>query len=441
MRPGQVGNYWLSKRSSRTGIEDAWYRTWYDADNRQTRRVSLTTSDFQEASLALANWVVANANSKSTDPDQVPVSQVLLSYWEEHARKLPSAATAWNGLAYWYEFWGNRFVSKITPREQRRFQEWLAKKGIGEGGVDRILADGRAALNRAVKWQELVSAPHIFGIQTADDKRSRKPMGRPIGPVELAKLFDAAKSRHMLTYLVIASNTLARPGAVLDLRGAQFDEQHKHLDLNPPGRKQNRKFRPILPVTPTLLPWLKIIHEPNRRYVSYSRRPIKSISTVWDLLRKEADLDQRVTPYSIRHGMAREMRKRKVPMEEIGIFLGHLPQGSVATTSTYAPYEPAYCSEAVIAIEGIMAEVRTHLQRANIDQPVYDIEALVKSIPSKVKAGVGEAKREEVRRLILEGKPHKEVVRISNVSSGTVSFIRSEMRKVIPIYRNSESGF
>ena len=44
-----------------------------------------------------------------------------------------------------------------------------------------------------------------------------------------------------------------------------------------------------------------------------------------------------------------------------------------------------------------MAEIRSHLKRANIDQPILDIETLAKTIPSKTKAGIGDAKREEVR--------------------------------------------
>ena len=122
------------------------------------------------------------------------------------------------------------------------------------------------------------------------------------------------------------------------------------------------------------------------------------------------------------------------------MFLGHLPKASDATTAIYAPYEPEYCSEAVAAIKGVMAEVRKHLKRANIDEPVMDAAALAKLIPSKTKAGVGDAKREEVRFLILCGLPHAEVVKRSGVSSGTVSLIRKEIRDVLPLYRNSESG-
>ena len=439
-KPGQIGNYWLSKKPGREGKADAWCRTWYEKRTRQTCRVSLGTSDFQEASITLASWVVTNDRSAKARPDQILIEKVLLTYWEDHAKNVAGRRAQWNGLAYWQEFWTGRTVAEITPQEQRRFRQWLASKGAGLSGVDRILSVGRAALNRAVKWQELSEAPHIFATLTAEDRRSREPKGRPIAAIELARLIDAAKSRHMLMYLLIASNTLARPGAILDLRRSQFDEPHLRLDLNPAGRRQNKKFRPVLPVTPSLLPWLRGDRAPNVRYVSYGGAPIDSITHAWRLLREGADLDDKVQPYSIRHGMAREMRKRKVPSEQISLFLGHLPKGSDATTSIYAPYEPDYCADAVAAIESVMAEVRSHLRRANIDQPELDVAKLAKTVGTKNRRGIGDAKREEVRFLILSGLPHAEVLRRSGVSSGTISLIRKELRQAVPLYRNSESG-
>ena len=87
-----------------------------------------------------------------------------------------------------------------------------------------------------------------------------------------------------------------------------------------------------------------------------------------------------------------------------------------------------------------MKELRKHLKRANIDQPLMDARALAKSISSKVIHGVGDAKREEIRLLILSGLPHKEVVLRAKVSSGTVCLTRQEIREVMPLYRNSESA-
>jgi integrase len=440
-RLGQFGDYWLSKNPDRNKATDSWCRTWYDPRSQQSRRESLGTADFREASALLAKWVTENDEPETdTRPDKVLINTVVASYWSEHAENLPSARTIWNGLRYWKDFWGDDTVADIKPKKQKKFREFLTANGLGAGGMDRVLSDGRAALRHAVKWQELDSAPFIFGLLTVQEKRSRDPMGRPIVPAEMALLMDSAKSRHALAFILIACNTLARPGAIVDMRRAQFDEPHELIDLNPPGRRQTKKFRPLLKATPTLQPWLAAVTDPRQHYVSYAGKRVDSVKTAWNNLCEDAGLDDRVTPYSIRHGMAREMRKRKVPTEQISIFLGHLPKDSDATTSIYAPYEPDYCTEAVAAIEAVMKEVRSHLKRVNIDHPVLDIETLAKTIPSKTKAGIGDAKREEVRFLILSGLPHKEIMKRSGVSAGTVSLIRQEVRAAVPLYRNSESG-
>jgi site-specific recombinase XerD len=80
---------------------------------------------------------------------------------------------------------------------------------------------------------------------------------------------------------------------------------------------------------------------------------------MWRLTREAADLDERVTPYSFRHGMARQLRKGGLPTEQIKILPGHLPSGSDATTSICAPYEPDFLKDAVAAIEDVMVEIRS----------------------------------------------------------------------------------
>jgi Phage integrase family len=294
-----------------------------------------------------------------------------------------------------------------------------------EPGKAVLIAPCRSVERHSIarKWEEVSDVPHIFGTLTAEAKRAREPKGRPITPEELARLFDAARSRHMLHFLLIAANTLARPAAILDLAPSQFDDAHGLLDLNPAGRVQNKKFRPIIPVTPTLLPWLERDVGPSCRYVNYRRKPVNSILHMWRLTRSEAGLDERVTPYSIRHGLARELRKRRVPTEQISLFLGHRPGGSAATTSIYAPYGPGFLRDAVDAVESVMADVRKHLRRARIDEPELDPADLAATTGKRYRHGVGDKKREEVRLLILAGLPHAEVVRRSGVSSGTVSAI------------------
>jgi integrase len=441
-RTGHIGNYWLRKKPGRDGHDGAWCRTWYDARARQTRRVSLGTSDFSEASTQLAEWVVLNGERINADPRDVLIDEILIRYWESHAKRLPSARTEELNLGLWQEYWEGCVVADITPKRQEEFRQWLRQRDTGldlnEGGLDRILTSGRSALNRAVKFQELASAPFIFMTQTAQARRERTPMGRPLLPAEMAQLLDAARSSHMFLYLLYGICTLLRPGAILDLSPLQYDRQHEIIDANPPGRRQNNKYRPVLPAVPTLRPWLQL--DVKGRYISYRGQPIGSILQSFRLTRKAARLAGRVTPYSLRHGMAREMRKRKVPTEQISIFLGHLPSGSDATTAVYAPYEPDYLSEAVAAIEDVLAEIRKHLTRAVIDRPSYAMTISAGQYTGKTShRGIGEDKRQEVRRLILAGVPHKKVVELTGVAGGTVSAIRKRLRAELPLYRAGDS--
>ena len=252
-RPGQVGDYWLSKKPGRDSAVDPWCRTWYDKRERQTCRVSLGTADISAASEALAEWVVLNRRATQRLTGDDLIDEVLLRYWEKYMRsispqpighRLPRPRFGMDRILV-----GRKTVADITPGEQERFRAALpAREGardLGPGGIDRILSTGRAALNRAVKYQELASAPFIFMMQTALDRRARDPMGRPASVQDIAALFDAAKSRHLFMFLLVTCCTLFRPGATLDLTERQFDPDYWLVDGNPPGRQQTNKHRPI----------------------------------------------------------------------------------------------------------------------------------------------------------------------------------------------------
>ena len=125
-------------------------------------------------------------------------------------------------------------------------------------------------------------------------------------------------------FLLMACCTLARPEAILDLTVFQRDRDAGTIDLNPRGRRQTKKYRPLIPEAATLTPWLDQAEGPH--FVAWHGRRLKSIKTAWRKLRDDAGLDARVTPYSIRHTMARELRRRRVPLEQRQAFLGHLPE-------------------------------------------------------------------------------------------------------------------
>lgn len=364
--------------------------------------------------------------------EQALIDEIALRYWNDHAHRLPSAKTANRELGTIQEWWEGKTVADITPDAQRRFRQHLADHGTGVGGIDRVLSTFRAMLNHAKKNQEVEDVPFIFGFRSAEELRSRDPKGRPLSIEEMAALLRAAQSRHALLYLILGMGTLARPAAILDLTEAQYDAVHGILTLNPPGRVQNKKWRPIIPVAPALAQWLSgAAHKETGHFITYRNKPVTSILGAFRKARKQACLDQKVTPYSLRHTMAREMRKARVPGEQISLFLGHLPQGAAATTAIYAPYEPGYLAEAAEAIDVVMRQVTglsgvTPAVMASGGDGLYHHAS--STTGKAIRGGIGDAKREEVRRLILAGVPHAEVVQQTGVSGGTVSVIRQGLK-------------
>jgi site-specific recombinase XerD len=418
-RPDQIGDYWLSKKPGRKEQGDPWCRTWYDKRVRQTRHVSLGTADVQEARLRLADWVFKNGKVSETNPESILIDLVLLRYWEKHGRNAINCNALKAALGQWQAFWEGRAVSDITPDEQERFRQHLGEGTLRSSTIDKILSVGRAALNFAVKRKELDTAPHIFMIETDEERRSRQPMGEPVTPELMALLSRAAKHRHHFVFMLLAATTLGRPEAILDLRRMQYDAGDQRLYLNPPGRKQTKKFRPVIPVAPTLKPWLDYETDPESHFVAFQGKRLGSITQVFTSLRADAGVEARISAYSFRHGMAREMRKRRVPLDEIGLFLGHRPKESSATTSIYAPMEPEYCTQAIAAIEEVLAEVKRLTPDVSFDNPSA-FDKRIADAPRLSSRGIGSARTKELHEAILAGEPVKVLAERFGISDTAV---------------------
>lgn len=348
----RIGRYRLKRLGTK------WYIYWYDASQGKTRRRSTGETDFRVAQQRLAEFSVLNEQVRDRKPADMPVSTVLVRYYEMHAKGLRSEETTRYALRKWADFFSGCSVADLTPAKQQQFVAALKAKKYKNDYINRILTAGRAALNRSFQNQEIESVPFIKLLP------SGQPRERILTMQESSALFDNAREPHLMMYLMIAFNTLARPEAILDLTPFQVDFDARLISLNPEGREQTKKHRPTLPITSTLLPWLR--QRDASYYVHWHGRKIKSLKTAWRNLRDRAGLSHDVVPYTIRHTMATELRKRGVPPWEVSGFLGHRTE---RTTERYAKYAPDYLGHAVDAIDGYFEEL----------QGVTDIE-LVKTL-------------------------------------------------------------
>jgi len=350
-RPGRVGDYWLSQPWPDSGI---WYRTWYDrGPPRRLRRASLGTEDFQAAFDALVAWVAGHATQPETPAADTLLESVWLRYWEQHGKHLASAEATRIALGYWSELLPEARVAELTPTRQRAFVEALRSRGHSNGYIARILTVGRAALNRAYRYGELDRAPYILPVPAGP------PRERRLSLEEMARFLLQVRTAHLATYCAVALATLARPEAILELQRFQLDFATGLVHLNPAGRPQTKKYRPVVPMGATLRRVLEL--GTAAHVVAWHGRPVASVKTAFRDTAARAGLPG-VTPYTLRHTMATELRRRGVPPWEVAGMLGHKSAG-YATTEIYAKYDPTYLGQAGVALEQYFNDLRAEAGR------------------------------------------------------------------------------
>ncbi|WP_425417138.1 tyrosine-type recombinase/integrase [Oricola indica] len=128
------------------------------------------------------------------------------------------------------------------------------------------------------------------------------------------------------------------------------------MNLNPKGRKQTYKFRPVVPITSTLLPFMQ--SRELRRFINWHGKPIRRIGKGFKTVVRAAGLSEEITPCSLRHTMAVELRKPAVPPWEVEGLLGHRRPGP---TEVCAQFSLDYLSLGREAIDAYFAELGLEL--------------------------------------------------------------------------------
>lgn len=244
-QPGRLGQYWLTKRPGRAG----WYITWLDPKTRQTRRKTTGASDLADAQ-KLFTLGERFDREKLSD---VPLVTLLERYYTEHARKLPSGKQARFALRKMRHYFGDATLADFGKKDQEKFAESLRLKGLSESYISRIFSVAKAAIRRAFDNEEIDRVPPMLHFAKSETR------DRVLTLEEAAALFNSAKSESQWLYLLLAFCTGARPTAILELTTTQIDCEARLIQLNPHGRRQNKKRRPVVAIPDVLLPCLKSI--------------------------------------------------------------------------------------------------------------------------------------------------------------------------------------
>lgn len=351
-----------------------YYVAWYDRATRQVRRRSLTTISPSEAVETVERLV---RDSTSGDPKAALAASTVatvadaLDYYIEHRVEIRSTEAARISAKHLKVEIGAIPVGLVNEHSFKRFGATMTARGYSVGYVSRILSVMRAALNRCERDGKIQRAPHVIEIRTKAKMEAAPLRGRVMSCEEIAWLIDCNVESHLLAYLMAEINTAARMEAVLESFEQQIDWGYGLIDLNPAGREQTKKHRPILPITATWRPWLERLPK-AAPLVSYDGRPVKSVKTGVQQLVMKSKLTGTINSTSIRHSIGRWFSGHGVADREKSIWLGHVPVSRNPTTARYSPedpFHPDYLKQATAAIEAFVREINRHTRKWDLERP------------------------------------------------------------------------
>lgn len=294
--------------------------------------------------------------SRNLPTSDVTLAEVFKEYYDNHASKLRSAKTCQIMLRYWLEFWLTASVADVrdVPR-QEEFRAALFAKGLRHNSVNRCLEIGRAAINRAKRRGVIAEAPNVLTLPT----ENLRPMGRALSKQELRRLYWLGSSEpHFRLYILLALGTAGRPEAIIDLTWEQVDLDNGLIHLNPEGRRQTSKRRPIVRIPSPLVEALSALDRKTPKVIMFRGREFKRLVSVWDKAKTRAGLKGRVNAYSLRHSAASHLRAEGVPPWEVSAQLGHKLEG-YSMTERYTHLDPSYLKASSEALGRLLRFVLT----------------------------------------------------------------------------------
>lgn len=395
----ELGEYWLNTLKDGGYI----YRFWYERDpggDQRVRRKSTGTRDLERAKTETAKLVVTKPTGDAKSPEEVLVSVILKHYYETHSDHIPGAKQARRAGALLIEWLLDvRKNPKATAASfsavwQQEFIKWLAVEyNHAVATISREMSVIGSAFNHATKKVVVEKDGRKVEIQLMKyqvkviyetDEISRltgkpAPKARDWLPTweQMARFIDTIpvpvhakdkrRSDNLFRFVILVLNTWSRPAAVLDLSvSTQVNFEAGIIDLNPPGRRQTKKYRPKQPLTDNLTAWLQYWdaeHPINDG--SEKPKPLKSMKHTFR--RHAHGLEMlKFTQYTLRHFMAtniRRVRGIKVDKEQRDEWLGHVQQD---TRSWYEHFDPEWLREVKQGTDAILRRLDGMLKKRTL---------------------------------------------------------------------------
>lgn len=309
----------MSVPTLKKSSDGIYYVHWTDAG--RSKRVSTRARDLAAAKSFLGTWLLMERTAPS-GKESLTVADCWTIYDKQHIRKNVAAPKlsdgAWNNLK-------PHFADKIAVAlSQDDFDAYEAKRVAGKIGrpskpvtVRTELARMIAALNHCKIKIDLKLPP------------AGQPRDRWLKADEIEKLMKAAATKRAgdgklsraERFLWLALETAGRRNAILELTWDRVDFDTGVVHLAVPGRRETKKRRASVPISPALR---KIL---NRALIERDKKEPLVVGGVVanKMVKAVAKLAQveNVSPHVLRHTAATNMARRGVPLWIIAKVLGN----------------------------------------------------------------------------------------------------------------------
>lgn len=323
-------------------LDGVYYVFWYDAEEKRTKRISIRTKDSSQARDRyrgfLAEGSIIDGAPSSETAHVITCGEALDHYWTEHVTKnVIDRDRVELAIRHLMMFFGHMPVSELNIPLSRKYCELRAAGAIGQkstaGTHRRELGALIAAIGHETRWKRIALSDVPYIEQPPRPQSRDRWMTRD----ELATLLHesgrdrihGADGRFVLSdpdrlsrcyrFCMLSYWTASRRTAIETLTWFQVDMDAGLIYLNPAGRQQTAKKRPVVPIVRDLMPMMiRAKKEATGEYVLDHPGAIRS---TFDSAVTRAGLKD-VSPHVLRHTRAVHMAQDGVSLYAIAGLLG-----------------------------------------------------------------------------------------------------------------------
>lgn len=253
---------------------------------------------------------------------------------------------------------GGIVADYINAREQaeiastgRQRDAWKAMKGFWENVDPELIDDAMCRKYAEARQVGPATLRYELSMLSVALRHANKPkrIWRPSAPerqvrhlthAQFERWYAEVKAPHARLYALLGLFTMARPTAILELTWDRVDFDRRQIDLNPKGRRQTKKRRPVVALNDEALEALREAYEARQSEYVIERgaKRVGNIKKAFQAASARAGI--RVTPYTLRHTGAVWAAEGGASMDELAQFMGH--DDSATTSTHYARYSPGH---------------------------------------------------------------------------------------------------